>query len=186
MKNITILTMTALLTISLQADEMAIKQEGVKYIKMLGKELKTNLKIHMKSDATGVEAMAFCTAKANLIIDEINKKLPKGTKVRRTALKTRNEKNNPDKIDTMVMEAYNEKAKNKKLNPKDIQMVESDGEYRVYKPLMINKVCLKCHGDAQNISKDIKAVIEKVYPKDMAMGFKEGDFRGVVVSHIKK
>jgi hypothetical protein len=63
-------------------------------------------------------------------------------------------------------------------------MIESDGEYRVYKPLLIHKACLKCHGE--NVSDEIKSVVSKVYPKDMAMGFKEGDFRGVVVSHIKK
>jgi hypothetical protein len=128
--------------------------------------------------------MAFCTAKAGEITDEINAKLPKNAKVRRTALKTRNEKNAPDKVDMMVMETYDKKAQNKKLDPKDIQMIESDGEYRVYKPLLIHKACLKCHGE--NVSDEIKSVVSKVYPKDMAMGFKEGDFRGVVVSHIKK
>ncbi len=186
MKNISIIVAITLLGSTLLADELAIKQEGVKYIKMLGKELKTNLKAHMKEDPTGVSAMGFCAGKAESITKEVNAKLPKGVKVRRTALKTRSEANSPDTMDITVMERYNKKAEAKTLTPKDITVVEKDGVYRVYKPLMIKKVCLKCHGSESKISPEIKAVIHKVYPKDMATGFKEGDFRGVIVSEIKK
>ena len=130
--------------------------------------------------------MGFCAGKAESITAEINAKLPEGASVRRTALKTRSEKNAPDITDIKVMEAYVNKAKAKKLDPKDIQVVEKDGAYRVYKPLLTGKACMKCHGNEAKISSDIKAVITKVYPNDMAMNFKEGDFRGVIVSEIKK
>jgi len=186
MKNISLIVASALLVSTLSANEMAIKQEGVKYIKMLGKELKTNLVAHMKEDPTGLSAMGFCAGKAEEITAQINAKLPEGVSVRRTALKTRSEKNSPDVTDIEVMEAYDAKAKAKKLDPKDIQVVEKDGLYRVYKPLLIAKACMKCHGDEAKISSDIKAVIKKVYPKDMAVNFKEGDLRGVIVSEIKK
>jgi len=186
MKIISTVVAVTLLASMVQADEVRVKQEGVKYIKMLGKELKTQLKAHMKADPTGVAAMGFCAGKAEEITKEINAKLPKGVSVRRTALKTRSEKNAPDVTDTKVMEAYAKKAADKSLDPKDIQVVEIAGATRVYKPLLIKPVCMKCHGDEAKISSDIKAVIHKVYPKDMATGFKEGDFRGVIVSEIKK
>ncbi len=60
----------------------------------------------MKADKTGLAAMGFCTAQAESITAEINAKLPKYASVRRTALKTRNEKNAPDAIDTKVMQEY--------------------------------------------------------------------------------
>ncbi len=186
MKNISLVAVGVLLVSSLSANDMTIKQEGVKYIKMLGKELKSNLVAKMKEDPSGLSAMGFCAGKAEEITKEVNAKLPKGVSVRRTALKTRSEKNVPDVTDIEVMTKYDEKAKAKKLDPKDIQVVEKDGVYRVYKPLMIKKACMKCHGDEATISPEIKAVIKKVYPADMAMGFKEGDFRGVIVSEIKK
>lgn len=44
--------------------EITVKQEGMKYIKMLGGALKSELKTHMKADKTGLAAMGFCTAKA--------------------------------------------------------------------------------------------------------------------------
>ncbi len=186
MKTIRTLTIAALLLSTLQADDLAVKQEGVKYIKMLGKELKTNLKAHMKADPSGLEAMGFCASKAEAITQAVNAKLPGGVHVRRTALQTRSEKNTPDTTDIKVMQAYKAKADAKKLDPKDIQVVEKEGVYRVYKPLLIKPVCMKCHGDEAKISGDIKAVIKKMYPTDMATGFKVGDFRGVIVSEIKK
>jgi hypothetical protein len=186
MKTISIVTIIALLGVNLSADEMSIKQEGVKYIKMLGKELKTNLVAKMKEDPTALKAMNFCASKAEEITKDVNSKLPEGVSVRRTALKTRSEKNTPDATDLEVMKAYEEKSKAKKLDPKDIVVIEKDGAHRVYKPLLLSNACLKCHGDVENISTEIKAIITKNYPKDMATGFKKGDFRGVIVSEIKK
>jgi hypothetical protein len=43
---------------------------------------------------------------------------------------------------------------------------------------------LACHGE--NIKPEVQALITKSYPKDLASGFKEGDFRGVVIAEIKK
>ncbi len=186
MKKTIILSMSLLLLSSLHAQEANSKQEGVKYIKMLGKELKTNLKAHLKADKTGLLAIAFCSQKAKEIEKEVNAKLPEGVSVRRTALKIRNEKNKPDALDLKILNQYQKKADAKTLSPKDIQVVETDKFTRVYKPLLIKLVCLKCHGDANKISSDIKTVIKKVYPTDKAFGFKEGDLRGVIVSQIKK
>ena len=43
--------------------QISKKQEGVKYIKMLGKTLKTHLQVEMKADKTGLKAVDFCTTK---------------------------------------------------------------------------------------------------------------------------
>ncbi len=186
MKIISLIAASCLLVGSMQAEEMTTKKEGISYIKMLGKALKTELKAHMKADPSGVGAMGFCTQQAEEITKKVNKNLPEGVRVYRSALKTRNEHNAPDATDTEVMQAYKKKADEKKLDPKDIQVVKVDGMTRVYKPLLIKPVCMKCHGAPEKMHADIKAVLGKVYPKDMATGFKEGDFRGVIVSEMKK
>ncbi len=149
---------TLLLSSVTMADDMSVKQEGVKYIKMLGGTLKSELQAQMKADKSGMAAMGFCTAKANEITENINKKLPAHAKVRRTSLKVRNENN--------------------------IKVVQNGDTTRVYKPLVAKAVCLKCHGT--NISAEISKAIEISYPHDKAVGFKEGDLRGVVVAEIKK
>ena len=180
------LVAVALATHLVAADQdlKPIKEEGVKYIKMLGGALKKEVKAKMKEDPTGALAMGFCSAKASEITEEVNNKLPDYADVRRTALKVRNPKNAPDATDTEVMQGYEKAIEEGKFSPKDIKVVEAGDTYRVYKPLVTKAMCLKCHGT--EISDDIKAVLKKVYPKDQATGFKEGDLRGVIVAEIKK
>ena len=86
--------------------EMTVKQEGIKYIKMLGGALKGELQTHMKADKTGLSAMGFCTAQAESITKEVNAKLPKYASVRRTAIKSRNQNNAADVVDQKVMADY--------------------------------------------------------------------------------
>ena len=192
MKKIVILSLSALMSINLMAMEnnqmqkhhMGVKKEGIKYIKMLGMSLKSELKAKMKEDKSGMGAFGFCSARAEEITKDVNAKLPSYAKVRRTALKLRNPNNKADDIDTKVMNEYVTSIENKTFSPKNIKVVEVNGTTRVYKPLTIKKVCLKCHGT--NISDNLKKAIVTNYPKDQAVGYKEGDFRGVIVSEIAK
>ncbi|MCH9812758.1 MAG: DUF3365 domain-containing protein [Epsilonproteobacteria bacterium] len=184
MKTGNLVLIASLSATMLHATDAEIKQEGVKYIKMLGGELKSNLKVKMKADATGSKAMDFCSGAATQLTEDVNSKLPAHAKVRRTALKYRNPANKPDATDIEVMKAYVEKITTKQFSPKDIVVVAEGNTSRVYKPLLTGAVCLKCHGS--DISTGLKATLDKVYPKDLATGFKEGDFRGVVVAEIKK
>ncbi len=185
MKLSTLLLSTLLLGSTAFAHEMPVKQEGVKYIKMLGGALKKELKSHMKQDPSGLQALAFCTGSADIITKEVNAKLPKYATVRRTALKVRNDKvNTPDETDMKVMEAYEAKIKEGTFSPKDIEVVTVGDTTRVYKPLVTKKVCLKCHGS--DLSPKIADALKASYPNDHATGFKEGDLRGVIVAEIKK
>jgi len=187
MKKITMaITASLLLATFATASEdiSSIKQEGIKYIKVLGGALKKEVKAKMKEDPSGALAMGFCSTKAKEITEKINTQLPHYATVRRTALKVRNEANKPDATDIEVMKAYEKAIADKTFTPKDIKVVETKDAYRVYKPLITKAMCLKCHGD--NLSEDIQAVIKKVYPNDKATGFKEGDLRGVIVAEIKK
>ena len=181
----TLLSTTLILAIDANttaSKEMTVKQEGVKYIKLLGETLKNELQTHMKADKTGLSAMGFCTAKADEITKEINKKLPAYASVRRTALKTRNENNLPDALDIKVMKDYEASIAANTFMPTDIKVVQEGTTTRVYKSLVTQSVCLKCHGS--NISKEIQGEITANYPKDEAVGFKEGSLRGMIVSEI--
>ena len=185
MKLTTLILTTALLSSAAFADTSAVKEEGVKYIKMLGGTLKSQLQKKMKEDPTGMAAAAFCAGSADKITKKVNSELPAYASVRRTALKVRNEGNKPDAIDEKVMKEYTKAIEEKKFNPKSAIKVVEDGETaRIYKPLLAKAVCLKCHGS--NVSPEISELINKQYPADQATGFKEGDLRGVIVSEIKK
>lgn len=186
MKLSNLLLSTLLLSSTAFAGDMnTTKQEGIKYIKMLGGALKSELQAYMKKDPSGLEALAFCTGSAERITREVNAKLPAYAKVRRTALKVRNDTlNMPDATDTKVMHEYVAAIKAKTFKPTDMKTVEEGNVVRVYKPLLTGGICLKCHGT--NVSPKIADALTSAYPKDRATGFKKGDLRGVIVSEITK
>jgi len=177
---------TSIMSASENSDnaQMKIKQEGIQYIKMLSGTLKGQLQTHMQADKTGLSAIGFCSARAEEITKELNEKLPEYASVRRTALKVRNENNKPDSLDIEVMKEYERSIADKTFQPNDVKMIKNGDITRIYKPLVTQGVCLKCHGS--NIDKNIQEIITAHYPKDQATGFKEGLLRGVIVAEIKK
>ena len=56
-----------------------------------------------------------------------------------------------------------------------------------YYPIITNQSCLQCHG---NTKKDIKPkVLEKIdllYPKDLAINYKNNELRGIWVIEMDK
>jgi len=164
-------------------DKKAVAMEGVKYIKMLGKELKGNLKRYLKKDPSGLQAAYFCAKSADDITKKVNAKYPANIRVYRTALKYRNPENKPDATDTKVMEQMEAAIKAGSFKKKPM-VVDVDGKERVYVPLLTQKACLKCHGPAEKIDSKVRETIAKKYPDDKAVGFKEGDLRGVIVAEI--
>ena len=184
-KVIAIALVSSTMIVSAQNSDADIAKEGVKYIKMLGKTLKGELKKRLKDDPTGLQAAYMCSKSAQDITVRVNKEYPKGVRVYRTALKYRNAKNKPDATDIEVMKRFEEQIKSGSFKKKPI-VVNLDGKSRVYVPLMTQKVCLKCHGDPQKIDKKVKEIISSKYPNDKAIGFKEGSLRGVIVAEMKK
>ena len=158
--------------------------EGLKYIKILGEKLKSSLQKEMKKDKSGVAAMHFCADKADKLTKKVNKKLPVDVSVRRTSLKYRSEANKPDGIDTETMQQIQQKMDSGKKDFAKPVVVELDGRTRVYKPLFVETACIKCHGDVNATSPELASIIKEKYPTDMAIKYKEGDFRGVIVSEI--
>jgi len=157
-----------------------IKAKGVSQADGLVSAIKPILMQSLKADPTGASGMMTCANAAMPMTDEYNKQLPMDSKVRRTALKYRNPANKPDTKDIEVM--------NKIIASKNLAAVavEMDDSYRVYKPLPMAQPCMACHGDLKTINKQTREKIKEYYPKDLATGFKLGEFRGVVVTEIKK
>ena len=165
-------------TVNYANDKKNIKQKGMMHISSFMQTLKPTLKGLIQNDKSFKTAMGGCTSMGQSMTNDYNAVSP-DTKVRRTALKYRNPVNAPDATDTTVMERF--LASN---NFKDPLVVEMPTQYRVYKALEIKQPCLACHGT--NISTDLKEMLLKSYPQDMATNFRLGEFRGVVVAEIAK
>jgi len=159
----------------------AIQAKGMKQIKGLISGVKPALMQTFKKDKTGIEGMEMCSTSAQHMGKSYNATLPKDSKVRRTALKYRNPNNKPDATDVVVM--------HKLIADKNLKkplVVDMGKSFRVYKALPTHKPCLVCHGDKEQMPQRMKQVIDAKYPADLATGFKEHAFRGVIVSEIQK
>jgi len=162
-------------------DNLAIQAKGMKQIKGLVGGLKPTLMKSFKQDKTGVAGMVMCSQSAQKMGQNYNATLPKDSKVRRTAIKYRNPNNKPDATDSAVMERMVQEH-----NFKKPLVVDMGSYFRVYKALPTHKPCLACHGDKEKMPQKMKEILAENYPADLAVGFKEGDFRGVIVSEIQK
>ncbi len=184
---LSLFTASLLLTGSLYASgthHVSATKEGIDAIKLLGKTLKTNLKAKLQEDSNGTAAITFCTAEAQNITAQVNEKLPSNVKVRRTSLNLRNLANKPDATDMRIMQKYQEAIKKHSASATLMTTVKEDEAIRVYKPLVVGGICLKCHGE--NIAPNIASAIQAAYSEDNATGLKAGELRGVIVAEVKK
>jgi hypothetical protein len=70
--------------------------------------------------------------------------------------------------------------------PADIEFAEtvntvSGKEFHFAKPIVLQPMCVSCHGSPEQISPEVKAKLNELYPNDKAVGFQPGQLRGVVV-----
>ena len=159
----------------------AIQAKGLKQTKGLIDAIKPSLMESFKKDKTGVEGTVMCSDAAQEMTATYNKTLPEGSLIRRTAIKYRNPANKPDATDLVVMEDIVADG-----NFSKAWVVDMNDTFRVYKSLPMHKPCLVCHGDKDKMPQKMKDMISKKYPNDLATGLKEHEFRGVIVSEIKK
>ncbi len=159
-------------------DHLKLKAEESKKVVMeFASQLKGELKSAMKTGGP-ISAITVCKDKAPLIAKELSKKY--GWRVARTSLKLRNPANRPDAWERDVLEQFEERKRNgEAVKPMAyFAEVEQKGKtsFRFMKAIPTGKVCLSCHG--QNIKPEVRAKLDKEYPKDAARGFMIGDIRG--------
>ncbi len=110
--------------------------------------------------------------------------LPRITEVKRTSLKLRSPANAPDEAEQRVLDHVDRLLKDGERPPGLlIQRVEGAGEtahWRVYKPVAVIAQCLACHGDPADQSAALRAKLQAHYPDDQAVGYNQGDWRGVI------
>jgi len=163
----------------------SIVNDGKKASKVLISTLGKTMQNHMKQGGP-IAALDVCSTKAFLLTEEVNKKLPNGTSVKRISLKYRNPTNEPQYNEFEVLKSL-EKLKDTNIVLPDYLIEKLDNNtFKFYKPLVIkDKVCLICHGSLTN-DVNLKKAISSKYPMDNAVNYKMGDLRGAVVVIIKR
>ncbi len=159
--------------------------DSAKYLE-LGDELVSTTR--QKISTTLAEAMEkggvkyaaqFCNLVAYPIVDSLSK--VHNARIRRVSDKPRNPKDAMDDEEQKVFAMFAAQLQQPDAEIKPILMQHSDGSVGYYTPIKISMpTCLKCHGE---VGKDVKpedyAEIKKLYPNDNAVGYKQGDLRGM-------
>jgi hypothetical protein len=146
-------------------------------VQTLGGELKKDLK------EVGPEgAITVCKEKAPRIAGAIAAE--KGVQVRRVTFKNRNPKSVPDAWEAKVLQDFEQRlAKGAAPASLEYGEVVKDGDrqtFRYMKGLVIQEVCMTCHGTKETIPAGVQAKLAAEYPNDQATGYLPNTLRGAV------
>lgn len=110
----------------------------------------------------------------------------KGFSIKRATDRPRNQNNLADSTEQRIISLLSQiKNSNKQLSP--ILEKDSKGVFHYYKPIIIQGMCLSCHGKkSEQILDDTWKMIAAKYPVDSAVNYSEGDLRGIWHVSINK
>ena len=155
-------------------EEITASREMVKeFMQTLKGELQAGMK-----EGGPVNAISVCNLSAPAIANTYS--VRNGWDVGRTSLKVRNPDNAPDVWERRVLESFDERkrAGEDPVKMEQYEVVRKDGvsKFRYMKAIPTAPLCLACHGE--QLDSITKTRIEKLYPRDQALGYKQGDIRG--------
>lgn len=181
-----ILTLALSLLVLLQADEKV--QKAVEFSRKISNQLVDSVKaVLFKELGKGgyLNAIKACSNIAQDIIKAHQENY--GVYVRRISERYRNELSKPDDYELTILRKLDELNKQGELKEDYYEVVEENGEkyLRYFKPLIVQPMCLNCHGTDEFLKKEIKEFLKEKYPNDKAIGYQAGDFRGAVSVKVK-
>lgn len=141
-------------------------------MKTLGGQLKAALE-----GGDPAAAVQFCAQAAAPLTEQTSTTFANAT-VTRTSLNYRNPKNRPDETDTSILEKWSQLVSEGKALPRHELVSVTGTTTRFYRPIMVQSLCLNCHGDPATFSPALTSVLAENYPQDLATGYVEGDLRG--------
>lgn len=152
------------------------REQGDEIVKSASEKLSGTLMSKMK-EGGATEAIGFCHQSALPITKKMG--AYHDVEIKRTSLKIRNPENLPSEEELKVLLYYEDKlVEGKELNP--LVSLDPSGRPSYYAPIRVQKKCLMCHGTPkQEVSSAIDSILKVKYPEDLAIGYNEGDLRGI-------
>jgi hypothetical protein len=156
------------------SEQAVAKKAAVELMTVLKKELQTAMQ-------TGgpVTAIKICSTRAQALTAEIPVRIGKPDMIiKRTSLKYRNPVNKPTHEEMLVLQRFADQLRDgQPLKP----LTERKGKaLRYYQPLQVTPLCLACHGRPQDMKAEVRELLRRHYPNDLAVGFAPGDLRGMI------
>jgi len=149
-------------------------------ISVFAASLQTELKAAMQEGGP-VRAISVCSTSAMPITQSVAAE--QGLQLSRVSLKSRNPANRPSDWQKAVLESFeSRKAAGEQaaaLTWSGVSEVDGQQQFRFMKAIPTAGLCLQCHGS--DLSPEVSARLDELYPEDQARGFKSGDIRGAFV-----
>lgn len=127
-------------------------------------------------------AISVCADTAQAIAHSMGEK--QSVTIQRVSTRWRNPANAPDHFEDSVLTLFGQRKSEGELNDQSenftIVQTDSGTVARYLKPIIVQSVCLSCHGPEQSVTEEIRRTLKKRYPDDRALGYAVGDLRGAV------
>jgi len=122
-------------------------------------------------------AVDYCNVVAYPLVDSLSQ--VHDATIRRTSLKIRNPKDDPKPHEKAALERYEQKVENGEQLQPSVSLTD-EGRVAFYAPIMTMELCLQCHGKlGEELAQADYELIQELYPEDEAIGYSEGDWRGL-------
>ncbi len=159
-----------------QGESTAYLEKGKEIAGATFTALSGKLQAAMKEGGVS-KAIEYCNLAAFPLVDSLSK--VHHADIRRTSLKVRNPKDAPTAEEKTILETY-EKSARAGGTLKPIVSEVDEQTVAFYAPIKVNSLCLQCHGiEGETLTEDNLALIRQFYPDDKAIGYTDGDLRGM-------
>lgn len=154
-------------------DEILVKAAAEKLVDQFSRRLRSELMDAMaKGDAAS--AIEVCSKKAPALAQEMS---GEGWSIRRLSMRQRNPNNYPVSTDAAFYQQLTADSSLKYLASWKFEFKRRT--YNYYQPIYMQSMCKSCHGKTEEMDPKVVAQLAKVYPDDRAVGFEDGDLRGM-------
>lgn len=129
-------------------------------------------------EAGGVpHAIEYCHTAALPLVDSLSK--ANKAIIRRTSFKVRNPQDTPQDWEKAILQSFQQELAAGK-RPTPVVKVLDKKHIAFATPIYMAQPCLKCHGKlGETLTELHYSTIKKRYPADQAIGYVEGDLRGM-------
>lgn len=159
-----------------EAEKTQYREKGQEIALATFGALSSQLKAALQEGGVA-HAVQYCNTVAYPLVDSLS--AVHDAEIRRTTLKVRNPADAPTEAERTVLEAYHaQAAAGEELKP----VVQAVDEQTIafYAPIKMQGLCLSCHGKlGETLQPADYAVIKSLYPEDEAIGYSDGDLRGM-------
>jgi len=123
-------------------------------------------------------ALEFCSVEGLPLTAEVSRAT--GFEIKRTSSRLRNPTNAPDSLERAALDRFEAAAAAGDSLPEHVVQRTPAGDFRYYRPLRVQSLCLQCHGHSADLAEGVDIALAERYPQDEATGYEVGNLRGLI------